>query len=260
MNKFNKPKGKSFNPKKKNAPKAADDGTTRLNKYIAQAGIASRREADKLIQAGLVEVNDKTITEMGHKVGPNDLVKFNGTLIKSERLVYLVLNKPKGFITTTNDPKARKTVMELIANAGTERIYPVGRLDRKTTGVLLFTNDGALADKLSHPQNGARKIYDVSLDKPLSKGDFLKIKEGLTLTDGPIKVDDIAYLEGKTKNNIGLVLHSGKNRIVRRIFEHLEYEVTKLDRTYFAGITKKNIPRGKWRKLDAKEISFLKSR
>jgi 23S rRNA pseudouridine2605 synthase len=259
---FRKPGGKKFSPKKgkTSAPQAADDGTVRLNKYIAQAGIASRREADKLILAGLVEVNDKTVTEMGYKVGPNDLVKFNGTLIRGERLVYIVLNKPKGFITTTNDPKARKTVMELVANAGTERIYPVGRLDRKTTGLLLFTNDGELAEKLSHPSHGARKIYEVSLDKPLSKTDFIKIKEGITLSDGPIKVDEIAYMEGKSKNNLGIVIHSGKNRIIRRIFEHLDYEVTKLDRTYFAGITKKNIPRGKWRKLDNKEVNFLKSR
>ncbi len=261
MNHNKKSGGKHFAGKrKKNGEQNTDNAPVRLNKYIAQAGIASRREADKLIQAGLVQVNDKTVTEMGFKVKPEDKVKFNGTLIKGERKVYLVLNKPKGFITTTDDPKARKTVMELVANAGTERIYPVGRLDRKTTGILLFTNDGEMAKKLTHPSHGARKIYEVSLDKPLSKADFMKVKEGITLEDGPIKVDDIAYIEGKTKNNVGLILHSGRNRIIRRIFEHLEYEVTKLDRTYFAGITKKNLPRGKWRKLEEAEINFLKTR
>lgn len=237
-----------------------DDGTMRLNKYIAHAGIASRREADNLIKAGVVEVNGTVITEMGHKVGEDDIVKFNGALIKGEEKVYIVLNKPKGFITTTDDPKARKTVMELVANAVKERIYPVGRLDRKTTGILLFTNDGDMAKKLTHPSNGAREIYEVSLDKPLSKAHFSAIKDGLELEDGSIKVDDIAYIEGKSRNNIGLVLHSGKNRIVRRIFAHFEYDVTKLDRTFFAGITKKNLPRGKWRRLDPKEVSFLKTR
>ena len=233
-------------------------GLTRLNKYLANAGVASRREADNLIKAGLVEVNGKTITEMGHKVKPGDTVKFNGTEIKSEKKVYLILNKPKGFITTVSDPKARKTVMELVANAGPERIYPVGRLDRKTTGVLMLTNDGDMAKKLTHPSHGAKKIYDVSLDKNLSQTDFHKIEDGLELEDGPIKVDDISYIDGKARNHVGVVLHSGRNRIVRRIFEHLGYEVTKLDRVFFAGITKKGLSRGQWRKLNPQEVSLLK--
>lgn len=255
------PKGKgSRGAGNKNPRPAASEGLTRLNKYLAHAGVASRREADDLIKAGLVEVNGKTVTEMGYKVKPDDSVKFNGTELKPEKKAYILLNKPTGFITTVDDPKARKTVMDLVATAGPERIYPVGRLDRKTTGVLLLTNDGELAEKLMHPSHGARKIYEVSLDKNLSQTDFHKIEDGLVLEDGPIEVDDIAYIEGKARNHVGVVLHSGRNRIVRRIFEHLNYEVTKLDRVYFAGLTKKNLPRGKWRKLDAKEINFLKSR
>lgn len=242
--------------KKEDTP-VADDGSMRLNKFLAHSGIASRREADNLIQAGLVEVNGKIITEMGYKVKPSDQVKFNGSEIRSERKVYIVMNKPKGFITTVDDPKARKTVMDLLVNAGPERIYPVGRLDRKTTGVLLFTNDGNMTKKLTHPSHGARKIYEVSLDKNLSKADFHKIEDGLELEDGPIKVDEIKFIEGKSRNHVGVVLHSGRNRIVRRIFESLGYEVIKLDRVFFAGITKKNLNRGQWRYLNKKEIDFL---
>lgn len=236
----------------------ADDGLIRLNKYLAHSGVASRREADNLIAAGLVEVNGKTVTEMGYKVKPEDEVKFNGSLLKQEEKVYLLLNKPKGFITTVDDPKARKTVMDLVAGATQERIYPVGRLDRKTTGVLLFTNDGDMAKKLTHPSHGARKIYEVTLDKNLSQTDFHKIQDGLKLEDGEIKVDEISYIENKGRNHIGLVLHSGRNRIVRRIFAHLEYEVIKLDRVFFAGLTKKNLPRGQYRKLAKDEVNFLK--
>lgn len=239
------------------AKKASKADETRLNKYLANAGIASRREADQLIETGLVEVNGETITSMGYKVKPGDTVKFNGSAVNPERKVYYLMNKPKGFITTTDDPKARKTVMELIASAGKERIYPVGRLDRKTTGVLLFTNDGNLAKKLTHPSHGARKIYQVTLDKNLEKSDFHKIQEGLNLEDGPIKVDELAYVEGKSRKNIGVILHSGRNRIVRRIFEHLGYEVTQLDRVSFAGLTKKNLSRGQWRKLSPQELQFL---
>lgn len=235
-----------------------DDGRTRLNKFLAHAGIASRREADTLIRTGLVQINDKVITEMGHKVGPGDVVKFNGTVVSPEAPVYYVLNKPKGYITTVDDPKARKTVMELMAQAGPERIYPVGRLDRKTTGVLLFTNDGDLAKALTHPSHGARKIYQVTLSQNLEKRDLHTIKDGLELEDGPIQVDEVDYVEGKSRKNIGMVLHSGRNRIVRRIFEHLGYEVTQLDRTFFAGITKKNLSRGQWRRLDTKEVQLLK--
>lgn len=244
-------------PKKEGETASARPGV-RLNKFLADAGVASRREADNLISAGLVEINGKVITEMGHKVQPDDQVKFNGTLLTPEKKVYLVLNKPKGFITTVSDPKARKTVMELVANAGSERIYPVGRLDRQTTGVLLLTNDGEMAKKLTHPSHGAKKIYDVTLDKRLSQTDLHKIQDGLELEDGPIKVDEISYVEDKAKNHVGVILHSGRNRIVRRIFESLGYQVTKLDRVWFAGITKKGLNRGQWRKLSPKEISFLK--
>ncbi len=251
---------RTFKPRPAAKPQStsADTGMTRLNKYLANAGVASRRESDQLIKTGLVEVNGKVVTEMGHKVSPTDVVRFNGTELKTEKKVYLVLNKPKGFITTVDDPKARKTVMELVANAGPERIYPVGRLDRKTTGVLMFTNDGELATKLSHPSTGARKIYDITLDKKLTTADFSKIQNGLELEDGPIKVDEIAFVEGKTRNYVGITIHSGKNRIIRRIFESLGYEVVKLDRVYFAGLTKKTLNRGQWRKLDPKEVSFLK--
>lgn len=246
------------NKSEKSRPSGTSRPGVRLNKFLADAGVASRREADNLIKTGLVEINGEVVTQMGYKVLPEDEVKFNGSLLTPEKKVYLVLNKPKGFITTVSDPKARKTVMELVANAGNERIYPVGRLDRQTTGVLLFTNDGDMAKKLTHPSHGARKIYDVTLDKKLSQTDYHKIEDGLELEDGPIKVDQISFVEGKSKNHVGVILHSGRNRIVRRIFEHLGYNVTKLDRVWFAGITKKGLSRGQWRKLTQKEISFLK--
>lgn len=250
---------KARKPKPQNQPTPPSNSElVRLNKYLANAGVASRREADRLIEAGLVEVNGEVVTEMGFKVKPGDTVKFNGEEQRKERKVYLVLNKPKGFITTMDDPKARKTVMELVANAGPERIYPVGRLDRKTTGVLLFTNDGDLATKLIHPSHGAHKIYEVALDKKLTNADFSKIQNGLTLEDGPITVDEIAFIENKAHNHVGVTLHSGRNRIVRRIFESLGYEVIKLDRVFFAGLTKKGLSRGQWRKLNPKEVSFLK--
>lgn len=243
---------------RRRAPAKPEREGTRLNKYLAHAGIASRREADKLIAAGLVQVNGEVVTEMGHKVLPTDEIKFNKSVIKSEKKVYLVLNKPKGFITTVDDPKARKTVMDLIGGAVKERIYPVGRLDRQTSGVLLFTNDGELAKKLTHPAHGARKIYHVTLDKNLELKDFHTIEKGLTLEDGEIKVDEISFIDGKSRNHVGVVLHSGKNRIIRRLFGHLDYEVIKLDRVLFAGISKKGIPRGQWRKLDDKETGMLK--
>lgn len=261
-----KPKGKGpKRPKEQKIEKTfnvrantqGQSGAVRLNRFLANAGISSRREADKLIAAGLVEINGKVVQEMGHKVNARDTVKFNGSVIKREKKVYYVLNKPKGFITTTDDPKARKTVMELVANTGSERIYPVGRLDRQTTGVLLFTNDGDFAKKLTHPSHGARKVYDVTLDKNLDLADFHAISEGIELNDGPIKVDEIAYVEGKDRKHVGVVLHSGRNRIVRRIFQHMGYEVTKLDRTVFAGVTKKNIRRGQWRSLSPKEVDLL---
>jgi 23S rRNA pseudouridine2605 synthase len=236
-----------------------DEGKIRLNKYLADAGVCSRREADKLISAGTVEVNGKVVTELGTKVSATDKVVYGGQALRREKLRYLVLNKPKDFITTTEDPFERKTVMKLVEKACNERIYPVGRLDRMTTGVLLFTNDGELAKKLTHPRHGIRKIYHVVLNKPLTKADFEKISSGIELDDGPIKVDKISWVEdGKIKKEVGLELHSGRNRIVRRIFESLGYKVIRLDRVVFAGITKKDTPRGKWRMLDESEVNMLK--
>jgi len=234
-----------------------DDGLIRLNKYLANAGISSRRDADTLILGGTVKVNGVVVDQMGYKVKPGDVVTYADSAIKNERKVYLILNKPKDFITTTDDPQERRTVMELIRPACKERIYPVGRLDRNTTGLLLFTNDGDIATKLMHPKHQIRKVYHVSLNKPLRGEDYKAIGEGLTLDDGPVKVDDIAFV-GEGKKEIGLEIHSGKNRIVRRMFEHLGYEVIKLDRVSYAGLTKKDLPRGKYRFLTDKEISFLK--
>ncbi len=219
-------------PKKKTPPPApkAYDGTTRLNKYIANAGICSRREADKLIAAGSVTVNGKVITEMGYKVQEGDVVNYGGQTLRSERKRYFLLNKPKGFITTVDDPQERQTVMMLIDGACPERIYPVGRLDRNTTGLLLFTNDGDLARRLTHPSTGVYKVYQVELDKPVTREHMKQMLEGIELEDGPIHVDDIQYVQtAHDKRVVGVELHSGKNRIVRRIFEHLGYNVHKLD-------------------------------
>ncbi|MCF8224393.1 MAG: rRNA pseudouridine synthase [Bacteroidales bacterium] len=231
----------------------------RLNKYIAHSGICSRREADKFIEAGLVSVNGKIVTELGSKVNPGDDIRYNGERLGSERKVYLLLNKPKNYITTVEDPHAKKTVMDLVGKACKERIYPVGRLDRNTTGVLLFTNDGELTRRLTHPSFNKKKIYHVFLNKNLLHNDLVKIREGLTLDDGPIKVDAIAYANKDNKKEIGIEIHSGRNRIVRRIFEKIGYEVTKLDRVYFAGLTKKNLPRGRYRFLTDREIKILKT-
>ena len=231
----------------------------RLNKYIANSGVCSRREADKLIEAGAVSVNGKIVTELGTKVGPTDKVQYGDQTINREKPRYILLNKPKGYITTVDDPEKRKTVMNLVAGACKERIYPVGRLDRNTTGLLLFTNDGQIAKKLTHPRYGIKKIYHVEIDKNLARADFLKITDGFKLDDEVIKVDTIEYIgDGKDKKQIGIELHSGQNRIVRRIFEHFEYKVLRLDRVYYAGLTKKNLPRGNWRFLDEHEINLLK--
>lgn len=229
----------------------------RLNRFIANAGICSRRDADKLIESGEIKVNNKVVTEMGFQVGPTDVVRYGNRKLNREKPVYVLLNKPKDFITTTEDPNDRKTVMELVKNAGDARIYPVGRLDRNTTGLLLLTNDGELADRLTHPSNEIEKIYQAELNKPLAEEDFNKILAGLKLEDGEIKVDDLARVtpDGYV---IGVKIHSGKNRIVRRIFEHLGYEVTKLDRTTFAGLNKKDLPRGNWRYLTEREVIKLK--
>ena len=234
------------------------DGAIRLNRFLARAGVCSRRDADKLIADGMVMVNGQVVLEMGHKVMPSDEVRYAGEVLKSEKKMYLVLNKPKGFITSMDDEKARKTVMELIRGACRERIYPVGRLDRATTGVLLFTNDGDMAKKLTHPSHGAKKIYSVSLDKPLSKAHFAELAQGIQLEDGPIKPDEINQVDAQDAREIGVSLHSGRNRIVRRMFEHLGYEVVRLDRVQFGPITKKNLARGQYRLLNEKEIAFLK--
>ena len=231
-----------------------------LNKYVAHCGIAGRREAAVLIKEGKVEVNGKLILEPGFKVqATTDVVKVNGQKVfLAKNLVYILLNKPKDYITTTDDPQNRKTVIQLIKNASTERVYPVGRLDRNTTGVLLLTNDGELAQKLTHPKHGVKKIYHVELDKPLTKSDIIAITKGVELEDGVANVDAIGYPEPADKKQVGLEIHSGRNRIVRRIFEHLKYEVKSLDRVMFAGLTKKNIARGTWRMLNEKEVRLLK--
>ena len=231
----------------------------RLNKYISNSGICSRREADKLIEAGAVSVNGNIVTELGTKVGPTDKVQYGDQTINREKPRYVLLNKPKGYITTVDDPEKRKTVMSLIAGACKERVYPVGRLDRNTTGLLLFTNDGMIAKKLTHPRYGIKKIYHVEIDKALTRADFVKIEEGFRLEDEVVKVDSIEYIgDGKDKKQIGIELHSGQNRVVRRIFEHFEYKVLRLDRVYYAGLTKKNLPRGNWRLLEEQEINLLK--
>lgn len=230
----------------------------RLNRFIAISGIASRREADELIKMGLVTVNGKQVTEMGYKVKSTDQVRYQGTQIKAEKKVYVLINKPKGYLATTDDPKARKTVNDIIAGKVKERIYPVGRLDRGATGVLLLTNDGDLAKKLTHPTQGARKIYAVVLDKTLSKGDLDTIAKGVELNEGVAKIDAINYIADKSKANIGVEMSSGKSHLLRNVFKELGYEVTKLDRTAFAGLTKKNLARGQWRFLTDKEVNFLK--
>ncbi|MDL2228375.1 rRNA pseudouridine synthase, partial [Odoribacter sp. OttesenSCG-928-L07] len=235
-----------------------DDGTIRLNKYIADAGICSRRQADDLISSGSVKVNGVVIDQLGAKINKTDKVQIGGETLRHEKLKYLLLNKPKGYVTTMSDPEKRNTVLQLVHNACKERIYPVGRLDRNTTGLLLFTNDGDLANKLMHPRSNVEKIYSVELDKPLTKTDMRTIAEGIELEDGFIAVDAIDYSSPTSKKEIGVQLHSGKNRIVRRIFEKLGYEVIKLDRTLYAGLTKKDLPRGRWRFLTEQEISYLK--
>ncbi|UHO40276.1 rRNA pseudouridine synthase [Chryseobacterium capnotolerans] len=230
----------------------------RLNKYIANSGICSRREADELITQGLVEVNGKVVTEMGYQVQKTDRVVFDGQSITPEKPVYVLLNKPKGYISTTKDDKARKTVMDLVANASPYRLFPVGRLDRSTTGVILLTNDGHMTKKLTHPSFDAKKIYHVTLDKKLTGEDLRLIAEGIRLDEGVAVVDQISYIEGKPKNEIGIEIHIGWNRVIRRIFQRLGYEVESLDRVMFAGLTKKNIKRGHWRILSELEVNNLK--
>jgi len=231
----------------------------RLNKFIANAGLCSRREADEYIKAGVITVNGEVVSELGAKVIPaTDRVLFHDQLVRSEKKVYLLLNKPKDCVTTTEDTNARLTVMDLVKNACSERIYPVGRLDRNTTGVLLLTNDGDLAAKLMHPKYNKKKIYHVHLDKALTKADMQRIVDGIELEDGPIQADDVHFVEEDDKKQIGIEIHSGRNRLVRRIFEHLGYKVVRLDRVFFAGLTKKNLSRGQWRFLSEKEVGMLR--
>lgn len=241
-------------PNKKETRKPSE---IRLNRFVANAGVCSRREADNLIAAGRIKVNGKVITEMGYKVKRTDSVEYKGQKLKSETHQYVLLNKPRGFVTTTKDPHAKRTVMELVEKACEERIYPVGRLDKETTGLLLFTNDGETAKKLTHPSHKVKKIYQVELDKPINGDDFETILKGITLDDGPATVNEMAIL-GEDNKVLGVEIHIGRNRIVRRIFEHLGYTVKKLDRVMFASLTKKNLPRGKYRHLSPKEVMGLK--
>lgn len=247
----------NFEKVEKGRGKTEDTDIFRLNKYISNSGICSRREADQLIKKGEIMVNGEVITELGHKVLRTDKIIYKGKTINPEKPVYILMNKPKDFITTTDDPMERKTVMHLLENACKERVFPVGRLDRNTTGLLLFTNDGELAAKLSHPSNNIKKIYQVTLDKPITHNHEKDISDGLTLEDGPVKVDDLQVLS-KDRTILGLEIHVGKNRIVRRIFAHLGYEVVGLDRVMYAGLDKKDLPRGKFRFLSEKEVVRLK--
>jgi 23S rRNA pseudouridine2605 synthase len=238
---------------------SGDDSSIRLNRFIANTGICSRREADDLITAGVIKVNGKIVTELGTKIAPSDTIHYGDQLLRREKMAYVLLNKPKDYITTTDDPRERKTVMHLIESAGKERVYPVGRLDRNTTGLLLFTNDGDLAERLTHPKYGIRKIYHVSLDKNLRTEDFDKIMAGVEMEDGYMKADELSFVgDGLDKKEVGIVIHSGRNRIVRRLFETLGYDVVKLDRVVYAGLTKKNLPRASFRHLTPEEVGMLR--
>lgn len=247
-------KRKSAGP---SAPKAEPE-LVRLNKYIANSGVCARREADELIKQGYITVNGEKVTDMGVKVRSSDKVEYRGKLLKPGKKVYILLNKPKGYVTTTKDPHAETTVLDLVKDATTERIYPVGRLDKATTGVLLLTNDGDLAGKLTHPSYGAGKVYHVFLDKEVTKHDMETIVGGITLDEGTVSADAISYPEPDDHTQVGLEIHSGQNRVVRRMFEQLGYRIRKLDRVSFAGLTKKNLQRGYWRELTPKEVSMLK--
>ena len=253
-----KAEGRQAKPKQKvlSLEQEEEHGPIRLNKYISNAGICSRRDADTLITAGAIMVNGEVVTELGTKVMPTDEVRYGDQVLQREKPVYILLNKPKDYITTTFDERDRKNVMELIKGACKEHVYPVGRLDKNTTGILLFTNNGEMAKKLMHPRSNIKKIYHVELDKNLKQSDFNAIVEGLELDDGPIVPDELSYV-GDSKNEVGIAIHSGRNRIVRRIFESLDYKVVKLDRVFFAGLTKKDLPRGSWRFLTQAEINIL---
>ena len=252
---------RQFTPRPKQVDYVLEDidpnAEIRLNKYMANAGLCSRREADEYIQAGKVKVNGNVVTELGTKITRNDVVEYDDKVVTPERKCYVLLNKPKDCVTTSDDPNGRTTVLDLVRNACTERIYPVGRLDRNTTGVLLLTNDGDLASKLTHPKFVKKKIYHVWTDREISEDDMQRIADGIELDDGEIHADAISYVSDE-RNQAGIEIHSGRNRIVRRIFEHLGYRVTKLDRVYFAGLTKKNLPRGRWRYLTQEEVNILR--
>ncbi len=254
-----KPKGRDEKPRsypKYNPNKPV--GEVRLNRFISQSGVCSRREADDFILAGVVTVNGKVVTELGTKILPTDEVRFNDERLQGEQNVYIILNKPKGYVTSLDDPYADKTVMDLVRNACTERVYPVGRLDKNSLGLLLITNDGDVTRQLTHPSNHKKKIYEVTLDKPLTRADMDQLTEGITLEDGDIFADEVAYVS-EDKKSVGVEIHSGRNRIVRRMFEHLGYSVQKLDRVYYAGLTKKNLKRGAWRFLTKDEVMRLKT-
>lgn len=251
-----KPKGKPEKRGRKKLSKSPEQ--IRLNRYIANAGVCSRREADGLISAGKITVNGQVVKELGTKINRTDKIQYEGRYLRSEKLVYVLLNKPKDFVTTVKDPHNRKTVMELVSRAGPERIYPVGRLDRNTTGILLFTNDGKLARKLTHPSMEIEKIYHLHLDKKVEDKDIDALLKGFKLEDGFIKADQASRIEKAGYDELGICLHSGRNRIIRRMMEHLGYKVIKLDRVLFAGLSKRDLPRGKFRHLTEREIGFLK--
>ena len=250
---------KSKGDKKPSSGKAGKNDTLiRLNRFIAHCGVCSRRDADMLIREGLIKVNGKIVKELGTVISATDEVRYRNKRLKAEKMVYILLNKPRGYVTTVKDPYAEKSVIDLIRGACLERVYPVGRLDKDTTGVLLLTNDGDLAGKLTHPRYNRKKVYHVFLDKPVSKSDLVSLTEGIEIDGEKIKTDAVSYADPEDRSQIGIEIHSGQNRIVRRIFEKLGYKVSKLDRVYFAGLTKKNLRRGKWRILTGKEISMLK--
>jgi 23S rRNA pseudouridine2605 synthase len=259
--KYHKPEQPFRAVKEKTVPlirKKDNDESIRLNRFIAHSGVCSRREADELIRDGFISVNGKKVTDLGTKVSDRDDIRYKNKRLSAEKKVYILMNKPRGYVTTVEDPHADKTVIDLIGDACSERVYPVGRLDKATTGVLLLTNDGDLTGKLTHPKYQRKKIYHVFLDRPVIKNDLFLLTEGIEIDGEMITADAVSYADPEDRTQIGIEIHSGQNRIVRRIFEKLGYKVSKLDRVYFAGLTKKNLPRGKWRFLNDKEVSMLK--
>ena len=255
-----KPAGKAYGAKSVSGNKKSSDDSQlmRLNRFIANSGICSRREADELILKGFVSVNGKQVSDLGIKVKHTDDIRYKGKRLSAEKKVYILMNKPKGYVTTVEDPHADKRVIDLLGDSCTERVYPVGRLDKETTGVLLLTNDGDLTGRLTHPKYERRKIYHVFLEKQLAKNDLFRLTEGIMLDDEMVVADAVSFVDPEDRTQIGIELHSGKNRVIRRLFEELGHRVKKLDRVYFAGLTKKNLPRGRWRYLTDKEVNMLK--